>query len=502
MELGNVLEIFQTLYNQELGALSFPKMRLVDVLVFCVVICSFFIGRLYFCSEAEEGEGEFMCTVNGRAFSEVQLQRGENSLSRESVDSGMFCNYPVRKARSSPIKQVKYRSSSRTSLNTSGEDLSVPKRIPDGNNNDKHISSVNHSFLSLQSKVGLFAGKGSEQDVGSSARKLRSRGSNSNVSRGVDENEYSSPLSLKSQNGSSSLKKFQTAESLHDLSDVSHSVPNQSFFYQGDENSNLRTQNFRDAKKTQTLPIKKSSVPSSNGQPFPRTNAVSKTQKANSLPRKLLSKSDSFPMDDLSEDDITNRVWKLSEDSDASLSSSTSGASKSSVKFKFDKNDSATERRRSSESNDGRDYYSKSNLSLVIRNRLACNQVPRNSTSIARGTTIIDALKLEQKDSVSSSEGISPVRRSAPIRMRPGHHRPRGSISSSSTDSANVIENRRSSQSQESLASPPSSQPSSFSSVPSSEEAARKAKETLASFASGNRRKVSSVNGSLVISRI
>jgi len=193
----------------------------------------------------------------------------------------------------------------------------------------------------------------------------------------------------------------------------------------------------------------------------------------------------------------------MSEDSDASLSSSTSGASKSNVKFKFDRIDDDMGKQRDGQVNDGKDYYSQSNLSLVIRNRLACNQFHKSNASIARGTTIIDALKLDKKDSVSSSEGVSPVRRSAPIRMRPPHYRPRGSISSSSTDSANVIENHRSIQIQDSPASPPSSQPSSLSSLPSSEDAARKAKETLTTFAAASRRKASSsANSSLVISRI
>lgn len=442
-----------------------------------------------------------MCTVNGRAFSEVQLQRGENSLSRESVDSGMYSNYPVRKARSTPIKQLKCRNSSRNSLNTSGEDLSELQSARDTNNNDNKLApKTNGSVLSLQSKIGLFAGKGSEQDVGSSARRLRLRGSNPNVSKGGDGVEYGSPLS--SQNGSSSLKKFQTTESLLVLNEPELDIPSSSFFYQGNNNSLPPFSSFQDSRKSQTLPIKKGSFPSSDSQPFPRTSVSSIPQKASSLPRGLSSRSDSFPVDDLLEEDIPNRVWKLSEDSDTSLSSSTSGASKTSVKFKFDRNIDDVDRRRNSQSNDGKDYYSKTNISLVIRNRLACNQLHKSNTSIARGTTIIDALKLDKKDSVSSNEGISPVRRSAPIRMRPPHYRPRGSISSSSTDSANVIENLRFSQSLDSPASPPSSQPSSFSSVPSSEEATRKAKETLASFSIGNRRKGSAVNGSLVISRI
>ena len=445
-----------------------------------------------------------MCNVNGRAFSEVQLQRGENSLSRESVDSGMYCNYPVRKARSSPIKQLKSRISSRTSLHTSGEDLSELQSAADSNNNSTKLTpKTNGSVLSLQSKVGLFAGKGSEQDVGSSARRLRLRGSNPNVSKGGDSIEYSSPLSLNSLNGSSSLKKFQTTESLLVLNEPELDVPSNAFFYQGNDNNLPPFSSFQDSRKSQTLPMKKVSFPSSDSQPISRTNVSSKPQKTNSLPRRLSSsKSDSFPVDDLMDEDVPNRVWKLSEDSDTSLSSSTSGASKSSVKFKFDMNGNDVDRRRNSQSNDGKDYYSKSNISLVIRNRLAHNQLQKSNTSIARGTTIIDALKLDKKDSVSSNEGISPVRRSAPIRMRPPHYRPRGSISSSSTDSANVIENLRSCQSQDSPASPLSSQPSSFSSVPSSEEAARKAKETLASFAVGSRRKGTAVNGSLVISRI
>jgi len=448
--------------------------------------------------EAEEGEGEFMCTVNGRAFSEVQLQRGENSLSRESVDSGMCCNYPVRKARSSPIKQVKHKSSSKSSLHASGEDLSS---TIDGNNNRNHKISL--SFLSLQSKVGLFAGKGSEQDVGSSARRLRVRGSNSNVARGVDERDLGTPLSFNSAHGSSSLKKFQTTESLLDLNESEREGPGQSFFYQGNDSSTVRTSKFHDSTKSQTLPVKNTTFPLSDNQVFSRTNVVLNPQNTNSLPRGVFSKADSFPLEDLSEDDAPNRIWKVSEDSDASLSSSTSGASKSNVKFKFDRIDDDMGKQRDGQVNDGKDYYSQSNLSLVIRNRLACNQFHKSNASIARGTTIIDALKLDKKDSVSSSEGVSPVRRSAPIRMRPPHYRPRGSISSSSTDSANVIENHRSIQIQDSPASPPSSQPSSLSSLPSSEDAARKAKETLTTFAAASRRKASSsANSSLVISRI
>lgn len=437
-----------------------------------------------------------MYNVNGRAFSEVQLQRGDNSLSRESVDSGY---HPVRKARSSPIKQTNRKNGSASPINRSGEDLHEFEVKSDRNNNSSQQQNNHSSLLSLQSKVGLFAGKGSEQDIGPSARRLRGRGSSSNVFRGTDESDFGKPLGFSSPNGSSSLKKFRTTESLLDLNQPEIDSPGNSFFFQGNDNCKPWTPDYKDSRKSHTLPISKSGYPSSDSIPIPRSNPMSKLKSTtNSLPRKFLSKSDSFPLDDLSEDEIPNRVWRLSEDSDNSLSSSTSGASKGSVKFRFDGNDS--NKRRGERSDEEKDYYSKSNLSLVIRNRLAGSQMHKSNTSIARGSTIIDALKLEKKDSISSAEGASPDKRSAPIRMRPSPHRPRGSLSSSSTDSANVIENHRFSH--DSPASPQSSLPSSLSSVPSSEEATRKAKETLNSFSMGNRKRVPSVSGSLVISRI
>ena len=453
----------------------------------------------FFYTEAEEIEGDFMYNINGRAFSEVQLQHGENSFSRESVDSGY---HPVRKARSSPIKQSRSKSASRGSLNRSGQDLRMFKQQPDSNNN-KSDSYGNRSMLSLQSKVGLFAGKGSEQDLGPSARRLRVRGSNSNVSKGGDDGDYGTPVGFSSPNGSSSLKKFKTTESLLDLSEPEFNIPRQPFFYQENMGDKLPTPE-QDSKKSQTLLVSRSGVVSSNCMPGQKSIAFSKPRStADSLPRKFLSKSDSFPLDDLSEDEIPNRAWRLSEDSDTSLSSGTSGASKGSVKFKFDRGavHGDIEKRSNEHCYDGKEYYSKSNLSLVIRNRLAGNQIHKSNASIARGTTIIDALKLETKDCTSSvDDSGSSEKRSAPIRMRPPPYRPRGSLSSSSTDSANVIENVRFSH--DSPASPPSSLPSSLSSVPSSEEAARKAKETLASFPVGNRKRVSTVSGSLVISRI
>lgn len=447
--------------------------------------------------EAEEIEGDFMYSANGRAFSEVQLQSGDRSLSRESIDSGY---HPIRKSRSSPIKQSSRKNGSRTSLNRSGEDLRHVFKAPDRNNNSAGSYDDHSSLLSLQTKVGLFAGKGSEQDVGPSARRLRGRGSNSNVSKGIDDSDHGSmPLGFSSPNGGSSLKKFKTTESLLDLNQAEIGSPSSSFFYQENGSSSRWSIDQHDSKKAVTTMMNKGRCPSSDS--LPRPNALSKLKNTtNSLPRKLQRKSDSFLLDDLSEDEISNRVWRLSEDSDTSLSSNTSGASKSSVKFRFNSNDTHgnADKRRMDVSSDEKDYYSKSNLSLIIRNRLAGTQMHKSNTSIARGTTIVDALKLEKKDSMSSAEGGVPPKRSAPIRMRPTY-RTRGSLSSSSTDSANVIENLRFSH-----GSPPStpSLPSSLSSVPSSEEATRKPKETLASLPIGTRKRVPSVNGSLVISRI
>ena len=487
-----------------------------------------------------------MCNVNGRAFSEVQLRDqqsipGVRSLSHDSIDSGF---HPVRKARSSPIKHTK-----KNGFELNGDTVERSNNINDGNNN-------NHSLLSLNTKVGLFGGKGSEADIGPSARRLRVRGSNTNVSRGVDENDYrpktSNPnLSRKIEDNSyrtlqnfgalkpsSSLKKFSTSESLLDLnmSQTDAAKSDKIFFLPDDddgENCDIYSkqagkktwidesdeQMYRNSRKSQTLPAMGRKTPSTNSIPIRGSNAVPRN--GGSLPRSgvllpgsgnsLARSSNSgnslhsvpqtelFPLSDLSEEEMPNRAWIFSEDSDTSLSSSASGTSKGSVKFRFDgknENPHPVERSRSKKNgNDGKDFYSKANQSLVIRNKLAGRHPNDPTASITRGTTIIDALRLEKRDSSSSFEAVLPDSASA---SRPYYHT-HGSFSSTSTDS-NVIENLRNYP--DSPASPPSSLPSSISSVHSSEDAARNVRENFANFASKTRKRVSSANGSLVISRI
>ena len=455
-------------------------------------------------SEAEDIEGDFMCSVNGRAASEIQLRNrlsGSQSLSRESIDSGY---HPVRKARSSPIKPVTVSMYHDKGSHHGSGDLS---REVNGHA-DRNNNGI--SLLSLQTKVGLFGGKGSESDVGPSARRLRGRGSSTNVTRSPDDDNYGKPLSNESAKMSSSLKRFKTSESLLDLAETpnGHFMTDGPLFYQEGTKSIFDSSSEtadQDAWKSQTLPSRMNQFPSSNNIPIPGNNSSHrKVGNTNSLPRRILSKSDSFPIDDLSEEEVPGRVWKLSEDSDTSMSSNTSAASKGSVKFSFEGpkvSPMGGERGgRKTSKGDAADYYSKNNFSLIIRNKLAGSQLNNSVASITRGTTIIDALRLEKKDSISSAEGISPDKRPTPLHSKQRLYRPRGSISSGSTDSANIIENRP--LSQDSPASPPSSLPSSLSSIHSSEEAARLTGENMTAFQMSRRKRVSSVNGSLVISRI
>eukprot|EP00794_Sanderia_malayensis_P018811 gene18811-20707_t len=447
--------------------------------------------------EAEDPGNDFMCNVSGRAFSEVQL-RGQigmtrrKSLSHDSVDSGY---HQMRKARSSPIKSA-YKNNKHED---DEEDTCTVTHVKNGKRQPPDGANY-HDLLSVNPSMGLFGSKGSDVDLkgdyGASARRLRGRGSNSNISTRPLLDEEGS---LSSLNNASKLKKYSSSDALLDLVDVNQ---NELMPISSSLTDNAVTKNGRFSAKDASIASDRKTTPVKGSQNLfseQRSNIKGRNTAQNSPARRLKSApSDGIAiLSDLSEEDGTSPPWKISEDSDTSYSSNTS-SNRSSVKFRFDSKSKA----KSATANiiNDNDYYSKTNQSMVIRNRLAVNHFGDTKASIARGTTIIDALRLDKRDSLSSTEAVVIEHDKLNISSREGEYffKP-ASISSASSDSVQIIENTR--LNYDSPVSPPSSLPSSLSSVPSSEDS-RNFVERFAAFQLTSKKRKPSVNNSLVISRI